>query len=75
MLSAEGQADPGTTAMLRPLRHAATILILLLPLSGCVVGTVVGTAVDVTATVVETTVDVAAGTVRLIVPDGDDQED
>lgn len=36
---------------------------LILPLSGCVVATVVDTAVDVTATVVETTVDVGAAVV------------
>lgn len=56
---------------------------LLLPaiLGGCVVGTVVETAVDVTATVVETTVDVGAAVVTAPVKavdaltddDGDDE--
>ncbi|MEM9146686.1 MAG: hypothetical protein AAGC57_10840 [Pseudomonadota bacterium] len=38
-------------------------LSLVILLSGCVVGTVVETAVDVTATAVETTVDVGAAVV------------
>lgn len=38
-------------------------VLLLLALQGCVVSTVVETAVDVTATVVETTVDVGAAVV------------
>ena len=48
-------------------------------LGGCVVGTVVGAAVDVTATAVETAVDVSAGVVTttadVIIPDGDDGDD
>lgn len=51
----------------------ALALLLLLP--GCVVGTVVETAVDVTATAVETTVDVGAAVVTApidLVTDDDD---
>lgn len=49
-------------------------LALVCALGGCAVVTVVDTAVDVAATAVTTTADVAAGTVRLVLPD-DDAED
>ncbi|MEL6218137.1 MAG: hypothetical protein AAFR79_06665 [Pseudomonadota bacterium] len=51
----------------------ALLLVLLLP--GCVIGTVVETAVDVTATAVETTVDVGAAVVTAPVDLLTDDED
>lgn len=51
------------------------VLALLGPLGGCVAYTVAETAVEVTAAVVETAVDVTTGAVRLVIPDGDDEEE
>lgn len=54
------------------IRLVCTALVLLL--TGCVVTTVVGTAVDVTTTAVGTAVDVGAGAVDLVVPDSDEDD-
>lgn len=56
----------------------AALALAMLALPGCVVATVVETAVDVTATVVETTVDVGAAVVTapidLLAGDGDGED-
>ncbi|MGF1551774.1 MAG: hypothetical protein ACFBWO_04630 [Paracoccaceae bacterium] len=64
------------------MRGAGLVLALCLLLQGCIVGTVVETAVDVTATAVTTTADVAATAVTLpfraagaVIGSGDDDDD
>ena len=58
------------------MHRAMTVLLLAFGLSGCVVTSVVGTAVDVAGTAVETTADVTSsvvtGTVDLVTGDDDD---
>jgi len=52
------------------------VLLLAAPgLSGCIIGSVAGAAVDVTVTAVDITTDVVGGAVDLAIPDGDDDED
>lgn len=49
----------------------AALAILCLGLSGCIVGTVVGTAADVAGTAISTTADVAGSAIDTVTPDGD----
>lgn len=58
------------------MRLALAALLLMLPLSGCLAATVVGTAVSVTGAVVVTGVKATGAVVDAVVPgDDDDDED
>lgn len=51
------------------------VLMLMLPLSSCLAGAVVGTAINVTGAVVSTTVKTTGAVVGAVIPDDDDDED
>jgi hypothetical protein len=51
------------------------VLLLMLPLSSCLAGALVGAAVDVTGAVVGTTVKTAGAVIDAATPDDDDDED
>jgi len=50
-------------------------LLLMLPLSGCLAGAVLGTAVNVTGAVVTTGVKATGAVVGAVIPDGDEDEE
>jgi len=51
------------------------IALLLTPLSACLAGAAVGTAVGVTGAVIGATVKTTGAVVGAVIPDGDDEED
>jgi len=51
------------------------VLLLMLPLSSCLAGAVVGAAVDVTGAVVGGAVKTTGAVIDAAVPDGDDDDD
>ncbi|GIK47305.1 MAG: hypothetical protein BroJett013_00020 [Alphaproteobacteria bacterium] len=51
------------------------VLLLMLPLSSCLAGAVVGAAVDVTGAVVGTTVKTTGAVIGAAIPDGDDKDE
>lgn len=51
------------------------VLLLMLPLSSCLAGAVVGAAVDVTGAVVGTTVKTTGAVIDAAIPDGDDKDE
>lgn len=51
------------------------VLLLMLPLTSCLAGAVVGTAVGVTGAVVGTTVKATGAVVGAVIPDGDDEDE
>ncbi|MCL4714372.1 MAG: NF038104 family lipoprotein [Hyphomonadaceae bacterium] len=51
------------------------VLLLMLPLSSCLAGAVVGAAVEVTGAVVGTTVKTTGAVIGAAIPDGDDKDE
>lgn len=52
-----------------------TVLLLMLPLTSCLVGAVAGAAVDVTGAVVSTTVKTTGAVIGAAIPDDEDEDD
>jgi hypothetical protein len=50
-------------------------LLLMLPLSSCLIGAVAGAAVDVTGAVVTTAVKTTGAVIGAAIPDGDDEDE
>lgn len=68
---AQGPRLRGDMKMIRTL----AVVLLMLPLSSCLAGAVVGAAVDVTGAVVGTTVKTTGAVIDAAIPDGDEDED
>ncbi|MBC7770841.1 MAG: NF038104 family lipoprotein [Phycisphaerales bacterium] len=51
------------------------VVLMMLPLSSCLAGAVIGAAVDVTGAVVGTTVKTTGAVIGAAIPDGDDEDD